>query len=521
MPANTQHAKYGSFLPLWKKARDTVQGEEAVKAAGSTYLPHLSEQDSTEYEAYKKRALFFSATGRTVDGLSGAIRRKPTKIEFPNEDDLKHIGRAKESREQMEGVTIREVLSVGRLGLLVDAPAEDGAPPYVSIYYAEDIINWREDLIAGRKVPTMVVLLERLEQADPKDPYKVEEVVQYRCLHLGTKPAYSDKTRAMDFAPGYSESDVKQPFYYQEVWREDKQSTKPDKLTFIERIVPKMTGGRLWREIPFVFVNSTDTDPCPSEPPLLDLVNVNLSHYRTSADLEHGRHWTALPTPWFAGFKFAGPVKIGSGICHTTDDPSAHAGMLEFTGAGLGHLKEAIAEKERQMAALGSRLLEPQKAAQEAAEAIRLRTAGEQSALALISKTLSNAWTQVLHWLWTWTQTSDAGADKIVCTLNTDFGISGLDSAQMTSMMAAVQGGLMSFDTWFFNLQRAEVIPDDVTVEDERERIAAGLPSGMGLLLGGPGSQDPNAPPPDAEDPAEESDPTEEQDGPPAKGAAK
>lgn len=510
MPANTQHAKIAEFAPLWEKCRDVVKGEEAVKArnGGITYLPMLDGMDQqltlhgNKYGAYKMRASFYSASGRTVDGLIGAIQRKPPKKEMPKdlEDRLPSIGRAAESLDQMVTTTLRETLTTSRMGLLVDAPpTAEGVdyPSYVSIYCAEDIINWRQQIIKGKKILTMVVLQEEHQTIDPKDPYKLITEPQWRCLHLGIAGAYAPDGKALD--KGFVQSDTEKPFYYQEVWRKDPNSTKQDQLVMVEKIVPRKSGGRLFLEIPFAFVNASDGEPDPKEPMLLDLVNVNLSHYRTSADLEHGRHFTALPTPWFAGFDFKSEVVIGSGVAYVSNEPNATAGMLEFTGAGLGSLSMALKEKEQQMAILGSRLLDEMKAGVESAAAMQLRTAGEQSALTLVSKTVSEAWTKVLRWLWSWTQTTDDGADKIKYTLNTDFGVFGLDGRQLTALTAVVQGGLMSWDTWFFNLQRAGLVAEHVTAEDERADIEEnGIPAAMGMVLTGPGAMPPEPNPADA-----------------------
>jgi hypothetical protein len=54
-------------------------------------------------------------------------------------------------------------------------------------------------------------------------------------------------------------------------------------------------------EIPFRFIGIDNVDADVDEPPLIDLVDMNLSHYRSSADYEHGCHFTGLPTPVISG----------------------------------------------------------------------------------------------------------------------------------------------------------------------------------------------------------------------------
>src|SRR5690606_21487091 len=98
--------------------------------------------------------------------------------------------------------------------------------------------------------------------------------------------------------------------YVQQVWRFDDEQKAWVKDG--SPIFPVRRSVRL-DFIPFVFVNASGISAAVSKPPLVDLADVNLSHYRTSADLEHGRHLTALPTPWITGWDGSGgEFRIGS-----------------------------------------------------------------------------------------------------------------------------------------------------------------------------------------------------------------
>src|SRR5262249_54306928 len=55
---------------------------------------------------------------------------------------------------------VSEVVAVGRAGSLVDWDGDVEQRAYVSLYSAEQIINWRVERVNGRNVPTMVVLKE-------------------------------------------------------------------------------------------------------------------------------------------------------------------------------------------------------------------------------------------------------------------------------------------------------------------------------------------------------------------------
>src|SRR5205807_8500308 len=110
---------------------------------------------------------------------------------------------------------------------------------------------------------------------------------------------------------------------------------------------------------PFVFHGPRHSRPEPDKLPLSDLIACNLDHYRLDADYKHGLHFAALPTAWVSGFDKASPLRIGSSAAWVSEVPGATAGFLEFTGAGLAHLEQAMDKVERRMSLLGARMLEP------------------------------------------------------------------------------------------------------------------------------------------------------------------
>src|SRR3954471_20108949 len=83
MPVNSTHPDYDASLFDWSRARDVLSGEDAVKAAGERYLPRLDSQTDEEFLAYRTRAAFFNATGRSAEGFVGLIFRRPPFVKVP------------------------------------------------------------------------------------------------------------------------------------------------------------------------------------------------------------------------------------------------------------------------------------------------------------------------------------------------------------------------------------------------------------------------------------------------------
>lgn len=373
---------------------------------------------------------------------------------------------------------------VGRCGHLIDAVPEEEAnneeeaAPYVVRYEAEDIITWHEEVVRGRKRLVMVVLQEvrTFPSTDVDDDLEIKSKVQFRVLLLRQsaqefKGEDAQLLRASDFENG--------SVYVQQVWElREGEGDKKKKLVQISSVVPRRKGGRALDYIPFRFLNWNGESPSPSKPPMIDLANVNLSHYRNSADLEHGRHYTALPTPVAVGFKLDGDtLEIGSRTAWVSEDPGASAMMLEFTGKGLGHLQEGMTKKEGQMAVLGARLLEEQKGGSEKPEAIKLRQTGDRSVLTNIVDSVGDSWTWLLNRMWDWARV-DPLTEPLRVSLNTDFTSSSLPPQMLTALTAALHTSSISWQTFVEQLQRGEIIDSKITAEEEAERIAVGLPSG-------------------------------------------
>lgn len=472
MPVNTPHPDFAAHRAAWRKQRLFRDGGDAVKAAGEDYLPRLSGDDDQDYKGFKDRALFYGATGRTLQALSGTVFRKAPTIEFPGDEGLLDMcGKAGESCLELIKRSTEEQLLPGRVGLLVGAPATENGRPYVTVYFAENIVNWASTSVGESEEPNEIVLQEEIEERDDEDHFKVIRKSQFRVLRLGS-PGQPDEDPDAELPAS--------PVYYQELWVEAAEvegqaQAQGDQKTYVlqETVVPRMWGGRLLTRIPFTLMNARNLSLKPEPGPLAELVNVNLSHYISSADLEHGRHFTALPTPVLAGFDANIRMKIGSGVAWVSENPAARAYFLEFSGAGLNHLVDGQKHKEHLMATLGARLLEEPKAGVEAADTMRLRQAGEHSALANVVLTADMGWLRTLQFLAEWRALPP---DQVSVSINKDFDIAGMDPGLAANFMLQVQGGLMSYETFFYNQKKADVYPEGWTIEQEREAIAEGRP---------------------------------------------
>ena len=445
MPVDSKAPEYDALVGTWQKCRDAFAGQDAVQKRGSDYVPALDSQSPTQYINYLSRGLYFNATARTVSGLTGACFRRDPQIEAAAaEPYLSDITLTDLPFEQLAKTAMAEVLVVGRFGILCDYSTEE-ARPYLSPYTAENIINWRVERIGGRSVLTQVVLAETGHVADVAAPFKLDS---------------QDRLRVLSLENGR---------YFVRLYVAVKTPTgRKDRYVLVDEIVPTIQGAAL-DYIPMVIINSNSVGPATERPPLLDVVDANLHHWRLSCDYAHGLHYTGLPTAIAAGFpKSNEGYTIGPGTAWWSEAADAKAYYLEFTGQGLGEMREAMSETEAKMAALGGRLLEKPKHAAEAAAAIRLRTAGDQATLAGIVETLDRGLTQAVALLNQWI---GANADGVDVLLNKDFFGEPMTADEAVKLMQIVQAGYMSVDNLMFLYDRGELLRPGTSPQDEREII--------------------------------------------------
>ncbi len=456
MTVSNTHPQYEAYRWRWRRCRDVVAGRDAVLQNGRTgqrfigslydpiftqeiYLPRLSGQSEPQYRSYAERAAFFNATGRTLDALTGMIFAKEPQYDLPPAidrfaDDITLT--ATNLREFAEQVVEQQV-AVGRVGIMVDYP--ENVPTGVSVaqaearnirpflrhYKAEAILNWRTAAINGAQVLVMVVLEE--EHYEQTDEFSLTEVTRYRVLDM-TPEGY--RVRVMT-----NQGDILSETY------------------------PLMQG-RPIGFIPFVILGANSCDTEVQKPPLLDLVDANIAHYRNSADYEHGLHFTGLPTPYVAGVQLSEgqSLNLGSMTAWVFPDPAAKAEFLEFKGEGLKAVREAMKDKEQRMAVLGARMLADDKRTAEAFGTVELKTAGERSVLASISRAASDAITRCLNYMAMW-----VGAPQ-TCrfSLNTDFGAARMEPQMLQQLVGAYQADAIPLSVLFDNLQRGEIVSPDM-----------------------------------------------------------
>lgn len=543
MPVSTPHPQYEKYADCWRKMRDVMEGSRAIKAGQSRYLPRLGDQEFTEYAKYVFRANFFNATARTRDSMEGFIFRKDPRIKVPTtkgaasekitdvEEEMSDEMKAFMADCDLRGLpfisfcrqSVVQVLDVGRFGVFVDY-SDDEQRAFLTPYTSEEIVNWRVGRMGGKMRLTLLVLREWSSEYIPTgdtgekapDLFTSRSYEQYRVFQLqddGAMGAVSmdvyrrkkDKNESataaatdtsIQIAPQGIAGTLPVTNVQQSIQVFSAVGESDDDWHTVKPQVWLKRRGQGLERIPFVFFGPKDCEPDVHCPPLEDLADINISHYQSSADLEHGRHISGVPTPYFFGAgvnESKDPLILGAGAW-TCDDASAKAGFIEVTSK-FDALCQALTEKQQQMAALGARMLEIQKKDAETAETVGMRQSGEYASLTNIASATSQALSQVLCWVNWWEGTDadpeDSAADFDV-ELNLDFIEKAPDPITLQAMCTAYSTNAISFDSLFTWMQNNGFISEDWTIEQEREAIANSpqvIPGGVSMMFGAGGKQ--------------------------------
>jgi len=458
MPVSTKHPDYELYRPVWDKTRDAVRGSVQIKDKKHVYLPvpdpeTLDErlgENTLRYRQYIRRAVFANYTGRTKNALVGAAFRKAPTYELPEGieyliDDATGDGLG---IEQLAKDELSNLLETGRTLLLVDFPQAEAGMSAEDIqrlairasiipYACEQVVNWRTDTVGGRKLVTMIVLAENYKTSE--DEFGHDSEVQYRVLRL------------------------REDGYTQQLYREE--------MPFTDEIYPRKADGSTWDVIPAIFVGSKNNDSTIDDAPLADIADVNIAHYRNSADYEESCFITGQPTLFithslnmeeFMDYNPEG-IKLGARAGHVLGETGS-ATLLQPNANNL--VLEAMRAKESQMVAIGARII-TDRGNNETAEGARIRFASENSVLGDIVGNLSSALEQALIWCGEFM----GSGDEVRFAINREFYDKSVDPQLIMSMVTLMDRQIISDQDIFDRLKSAGIIDGARTLDDVREEM--------------------------------------------------
>lgn len=500
-----------SLLTIYQKIRDVLEGSEAMKgrrrvgdsaisgangwenignmrpvAQMRRYLlqPNpldISPENLLRFRMYVERAQWYGATERTLGGLTGQVFQNAPVTVLP--DKLQ----AMENNVDGAGVTLVQQMNAavdygiayGRGGLLTDFPSTDGAVasdvadsyvPTITLYTPWQITNWRVEQDGSQKVMTLVVLIDD-NVFDNTDMFESKPVMQFRVLMMEDDGSHSVQ-----------------------IWRETAATV--GKTTFAKKqfeiwdyFQPFDANGTVLTEIPFTFFGAKNNDDKPDKPPMEDIAEVNVGHFRNSADYEDSVHLLGQPTPFASGLttqwvkEIWGSKKIPLGSRAVIPLPvGGTMGLLEVSPNSLAY--EAMKEKEAMMIKLGAKLME-QATGQQTATGELIDETSETSVLSNVANNVAAAYKFAFIKAGLFVGlTIDPKSEDIKIKLNTSFQFTHMSAGDRQELVSEWQKGAISFTEMRNGLRgtgiatQEDAVALDEIKQEQVEAIATGLAFG-------------------------------------------
>lgn len=408
----------------YQRIRDCLTGN--VKAQGTMYLPDPSEvrEDPAikreRYEKYLQRATFLPVTRRTLQGLVGQVFVRKPVINSGNLPAavMKSISVQGLDLSSYANCVLNETIATGR-GIVVVGVNDKAQAAMMDYVEADNFLTWAElpygvvdDL--GRNIGSVVVRMFTSQLSDNGiTPVMVARLAQYRLDSRG--------------------------FAYVRL------CTSATDSTAWSNYVPIVARGVHLRHLPVYPVGADDNTLRISVPPLLELSDLNLSHFINSADYEEHVNIAGQVTTVVSGLEqkwYDKNIngKIAFGVRAPIPLPAAAKAYLLQAQAN-STAKEAMDKKEAQMVAVGARLIEQRQVRRTATES-NIEAESYHSILGHIAINVANAISAALVDLGAYYE-GDSSKNSIA--LNTEFGIVATSAEHRRLLIEEWQKGLRSF----------------------------------------------------------------------------
>lgn len=469
--------------PMYQTIDDCLGGSFVVKARGPLYLPKPNPMDTTpqnlaRYKAYLARAVFYNVTRRTLQGFVGEMFDTDPVIIVPPamQNIVEDATGDGVGLTQTAKIVTGLVLGHGRSGLFVDYPntggkgttkddiETKGVRPVIKYYHPLKIINWMHKKVGAMTKLSLVVVEEEYDR--PSTVFEVKKGKQWRVMRLDDNNVYTV-----------------------ELYRDVTGTATVDEEGNLSAVmIPTKSDGTVFNTIPFFFIGSESNDANVDYPPLFDLADLNIAHYRNSADYEEAVYIVGQPTIVISGLTqdwvdkyFADGVPLGARASISLP-AGANAELLEVTATAMAH--DAMEQKERQMVALGAKLVE-QTSVQRTASEASIEVASEMSVLSNVAGNVSVAFENALAVCAEYIGVPDT---EIQFLLNKEFSISFADPLSRTEVVAAWVSGAISWTEMRAAMRKGGVASQDDEVA--RNEMKDDLANGDGPTVPGAGGFD-------------------------------
>ena len=439
---------------------DTLyQGSLAMRNAGKLYLPQEPAEQDQMYIIRLNRTTLFNGLRRCIQQAVGKVFASPIELGKDADpiiqlfcDDVDMQGRDITIHVQE---TFNYALRHGVSYILVDYPyigteeltlADEralGARPYWINIRVPQVLEIRSQRVRGVERCVMFRYAEIAEEFDPNpNAFGTREVKQVKVFRM--VPGDTDEQNLVTF----------------EIWRQDTtKGSTGDWLIY----QPATKISQYF--IPIVPYYTNRTGFMVGEPPLQDLAEKNLEHWRVSSDHAHILHFVGVPV--YFGRQLSNtnedgapkPIIIAPNSLVIGDSEQSDLKIVEHSGSAVESIRTQLKDIEDQMTVLGLELY-LNRPGTVTATARAIDSAEQNSILKTMVGNMQDALEQTLGLTCLYMDLPEDAYQSV--EIDTQFANIFRDVADADNLWAAYDRGLLKPADLIAELMRRDILCDDV-----------------------------------------------------------
>lgn len=416
-------------------------GTDAMRAAGTKYLPQFPLESDDAYSIRKETSVLFPAYQKTHERMVGRVFAKPVRVADAVSDQIKEICKNVDRQQRNLSVFASSVFGTafnyGLSHILVDMPIATGETladgrnlPYMAHISPKNVLGWRE---SNGELTQL-----RLSDSIKEDDGEFGEVVVPIVTVLEPK-----------------------------TWRKYKKDKEGWSLYD--------SGENSLGKIPLVTIYAKRTGFMTGEPPLKELAHLNIKHWQSQSDQDNLIHVARVPLLVRIGNEGGGDITIGKSVIDLPQNGNLR--FVEHTGAAIGAGRQALQDLITEMQLIGAKLLQPSNGVMTATQA-KEEGADTKSPLAMIAENLRDGLDAALQLMADWLKLGDGGNVDLTTDLDND--LAPVESMSIVNTLVA--SGALSPQTAFEEAKRRGIIDENLDWETEQTRIGGDIPKPKGVV---------------------------------------
>ena len=229
------------------------------------------------------------------------------------------------------------------------------------------------------------------------------------------------------------------------------------------------------KHIPWLTFYARRTDFMEAKPPLLELAHLNVKHWQSQSDQDNLLHVARVPLLFVFTDDEQFKLTISAGSA-TRMPKDGSAGYVEHTGAAISAGRQSLLDLVDDMRLAGAKLLQRDKQATKTAAQANEEAAQELSPLARMASHFGDCIALLLQHIADYKGLPKGGKVEMRGNFESDYA----PEVSLPVLVAMATAGQISDESLFSEMQRRGVLSDELSWEQERERM-----DGQGPALGG------------------------------------